>query len=206
MQGQPRQSANSIRRWLTLICFLPLLYGCVTTVATEVAGAALGAAMKSVGLTPPDPNAPRPMLVTLSAGELLNATESGESLSLVVRLYQLRNEAGFSTLPYAKVGNEDSEKAVISEDLVNVRELTLIPGKTYQLEEQVEPGVKVIGVVALFRDPAPNRWKLAFNRETSEETGIAVGFHSCAMTVAEGELTDAGATDATRSLSGIRCF
>lgn len=166
----------------------------------------MGAAMKSVGLTPPDPNAPRPLLVTLSAGELLNATESGESLSLVVRLYQLRNEAGFSTLPYAHIGNEEREKTVIADDLVAVRELTLIPGKTYQLEEQVKPDVKVIGVVALFRDPAPNRWKLAFNRETSEETGISIGFHGCAMTVADGELMNASATDATRTLSGVRCY
>lgn len=189
---------------LGLVCLLQLA-GCVATIGTQVVGAAVGAAMQSAGLTPPDPNQPRPLALTLAAGELLNATASGESLSLVVRLYQLRNDTGFSMLSYSQAGDAAQEAAVFSDDLVAVRELILIPGKVYQLDEPVPADVDVIGVVALFRAPAENRWKLAFDRSASEESGISVGFHGCAMTVGKGDLTSTAATAASRTLGGIRC-
>lgn len=199
-------SLHATFRWALLlsICLIGL-QGCVATVATRMADAAMGAAMESVGIAPPDPNAARPLSVTLAAGELLNATDDGESLALVIKLYQLRNDAGFATLSYAQTTNPGQEKNVLAQDLVAVREITLIPGKTYEFEEKVPAEVKVVGVVAQFRAPAANRWKLAFNRDASEETGIAVGFHACAMTVGKGELVGSSATQANRILGGVRC-
>ncbi|MCO8648854.1 type VI secretion system lipoprotein TssJ, partial [Burkholderia multivorans] len=41
-------------------------------------------------------------------------------------------------------------------------------------------------IVALFRDPALQRWKLTFDPAKSEKSGIIIGLHNCAMTVTGG--------------------
>ena len=57
---------------------------------------------------------------------------------------------------------------------------------------------KSLGIVALFRSPAAQRWKFAFNTEKNEKSGIVIGLHACAMTVTSGTLTTpAGATPLT---------
>jgi len=183
--------------------------GCSTASAVQIAGAAVGAALETAGLkkadTKPNPDAPRPLTLTLAAGPLTNAGATDEPLALVVHVYQLRSETAFSGLSYAQASNEEAERNVLQSDLVDVREVTVIPGKTYRFDEMIPAQVKVIGFAAQFRRPAANRWKLAFNREASEKSGISVGFHACAITSGTGELTNPASTAHSRSLSGIRC-
>ncbi|NMG77535.1 type VI secretion system lipoprotein TssJ [Aromatoleum diolicum] len=183
--------------------------GCSTASAVQIAGAAVGAALETAGLkkadTKSDPDAPRPLNLTLAAGPLTNAGTTGSPLALVVRIYQLRSETAFSGLSYAQASDEEAEREALQNDLVAVREVTVIPGKTYRFDEMIPARVKVIGIAAQFRRPAANRWKLAFNRETSEKSGISVGFHPCAITSGTGELTNPASTANSRSLSGVRC-
>lgn len=183
--------------------------GCSTASAVQIAGAAVGAALETAGLkkvaAKPDPDAPRPLTVTLAAGPLTNAGATNEPLALVVRIYQLRSETAFSGLAYAQASDEEAERNVLQNDLVGVREVTVIPGRTYRFDEMIPAPVKVIGIAAQFRRPAANRWKLAFNREASEKSGISVGVHACAITSGTGELTDPASTAYSRSLSGVRC-
>lgn len=153
----------------------------------------------------PDPDAPRPLAITLSTGPATNATGSGEPLALIVRIYQLRSDTAFARLTYGQANDPDAERDALQNDLVAVREMTLLPGRTYRFEEQVPGRVRVIGVAAQFHNPAPNRWKLAFDREASQTAGIAIGFHACAMTAGTGQLSNPALAASSRSLSGVRC-
>jgi type VI secretion system protein VasD len=200
---------SGIARHVLLIGAAFVLAACSSVTAVHIVGAAVTAAMETAGLKEPagagEDRMYRPLTLTLAAGELLNATTAGESLALVVQIYQLRDGTAFSTLSYAQAVNADNARAVLGEDLVALRELTLRPGETYRFGEPVGSEVRVVGIVALFRAPAPNRWKLAFDREASAGEGIAVGFHACAMTIGTGELANRGATVASRTLGGVHC-
>jgi len=172
------------------------LAGCSSVTAVRVLGAAVTAARETAGLKEPtgvgEDRPYRPLTLTLAGGERLNATAAGEALALVVQVYQLREGSAFATLPYAQAVNAERARAALGEDLVALRELTLLPGRTYRLDEPVRTDVRIVGIVALYRAPAPNRWKLAFDRDASTRDGITVGFHACAMTVGTGELANRG--------------
>ena len=198
----------TVRAALTVIA-LSTAAGCSTVSALQVAGTGASVALEAAGLKKADERpaaeAVHPVALTLSTGAATNATRKGDALALVVRIYQLRSNTAFARLTYAQASTPETERDVLQDDLVTVRELTLLPGKTYRFEEQIPDHVKVIGITAQFHRPAANRWKLAFDREASQETGIAVAFHACAMTAGTGELAQPATTASARSLSGIRC-
>ena len=150
------------------------LSGCMTATAVQVVGTAVNLALESSGLKSSEKDAshaPRALPIRLNAGEVVNATEDGESLALLVRVYQLRHDAAFAQLAYSQAGQTDEEKRVLGEDLVAVRELMLLPGKSVTLDEKLPAEAKVIGVVALFRAPAHERWKMALNTDASASDG-----------------------------------
>ena len=184
------------------------LSGCVTAAAVQVVGTAFNVVRESSGLKSGEKaasNAARELPIRLNAGEVVNATEDGESLALLVRVYQLRHDAAFARLAYFQAGQNEEEARVLGKDLIAVRELTLLPGKSVTLDENVPAEAKVIGVIALFRSPSQERWKMAFNTEASASEGISLGFHACSISLGSGVLTNPIAADAVRSLSGIRC-
>lgn len=197
-----------VRVVLTAILFA-MATGCSTVSALQLAGTVAGVALEAAGLKKADERpaaeAVHPVAMTLSTGPATNATRKGDALALVVRIYQLRSNTAFARLTYAQASTPEAERNMLQDDLVTVRELTLLPGKTYRFEEQVPDHVKVIGITAQFHRPAANRWKLAFDREASQETGIAVAFHACAMTAGAGEFAQPATTASARSLSGVRC-
>lgn len=198
-----------MRTALLSLLTIVALQGCTASSAIQIAGAAAGAAMEAAGLRQPearrDVDAARPLSLTLVAGAGTNAAADGSPLALVVRIYQLRGDSGFARMSYLQASDPDGERSVLQDDLVAVREITLIPGQTYRYDEQVPARVKVIGVVAQFRRPMGNRWKLAFDRNASEKNGITVAFHACAMTAAVGELADPAQSGPLRALTGVRC-
>ena len=90
------------------------------------------------------------------------------------------------------------------EDLVSVRELVLIPGRSYELAVKVAGEPTRSGVTGLFHG-APCRPLEARLRRArrSADSGIVVGAHACALTAGAGTLlTDAGAA----SLAGVQCI
>ena len=136
---------------------------------------------------------------------LINTAPSGEPLSLVVRIYQLRSDRAFGDMAYSAASADDGGKALLKDDLIAVRDVVLIPGKSYDMPQTLPEGGTVIGIVGLFHSPAAGRWKLAFDAAASGEIGITVGAHACALTAGRGALTDASPIETARTLSGVQC-
>ena len=175
-------SPRRIIRLLWIVCCATLLSGCLTGAAVQVVGAAVDIALESSGLKKREPdNGERTVSLRLNTGEVLNSTDDGEPLALLVRIYQLKSDTGFASISYTQFVDNETGKTMLGEDLVSVRELTLLPGKTYSIEEKMPANAKVLGVVALFHSPATARWKYAFDREGSLESGISLGFHACSI-------------------------
>lgn len=175
-------------RYTAILSACVVLAGCAA--AVPMLGSAASALMQATGLTKPDvPDAqkpPRNVALTLYAAPNLNAANDNKPLALVVRLYTLKDPTSFLQAPFDIFTDPDKEKTTLGADLLSVREVTLIPGQRYTVTEKVSREAQGFGIVALFRAPAIQRWKFAFDPAKSEKSGIMIGLHNCAMTVTNG--------------------
>ncbi|RKP51273.1 type VI secretion system lipoprotein TssJ [Trinickia fusca] len=180
-------------RYALALVACALLGGCAA--AVPMVGAAAQTVLQAAGIGKPDvPDAqkpPRDIALTLAAAPNLNAANDNHPLALVVRLYVLKDPTSFQQAPFDAFTDPDKEKGALGADLIGVREVTLIPGQRYQMTEKVSREAQAFGIVALFRDPALQRWKFAFDPAKSEKSGIMVGLHNCAMTVTSGTVIPA---------------
>lgn len=206
--------ARAILLWIS--CTLLLTVGGCS--ATKVADEALGEATKSLlektGLkkpeikTPEVPQAealrlPRTVALRVHAGAELNHDTQRQPLSLVVRLYKLKSASAFQQAPYETFVDSAREKQALGDDLVESRELMLVPGQKLEVKEKVPREAAFLGVVALFHSPAPQRWKLVFDAQAAEKTGLVLGAHGCSLTVPHG--TPVGAQVDLALVGAVRC-
>ncbi len=130
--------------------------------------------------------APRQVALHLQAAQRLNVSAAGQSLALIVRIYKLRQNNTFENAPFAAFLDPGSEKQLLGTDLLEVREVTMVPGRQLDLDEKVSREAGYIGVVALFRAPAPQGWRAAFRSADAERSGVTVGLLACALSVGGG--------------------
>jgi type VI secretion system protein VasD len=174
-----------------------LLAGCAGGAKPLPAGLLEAAGVRK---PPPLPEAqlpPRNVALRLHAARRLNVDARGQSLALLVRVYKLRQRTAFEQAPYSAFLSPQSEREALGADLLEVRELTLVPGQQLELNEKLSREAAWVGVVALFHSPQPQGWRLAISAPEAEQAGVTVGLHACAMS--------ASATGAVKPLSLVRC-
>lgn len=184
---------------------LAALFTCLSLTACETAhklGEGLGnmgdKALETIGFKKPElpatPELPesakpaRQLKLRMAASDSLNVDATGQSLSLVVKLYKLRSPTAFLNAPYDTFGNPTKEKEVLGDEMIESRELVLLPGQQQLVNERWAREATHVGVVALFRAPAAQRWRYAFELETFQlNSGVVIGAHACGLSVAAGE-------------------
>lgn len=110
------------------------------------------------------------VVLTVDGGKELNLDESGQPLSVVVRMYQLTSLERFVSVDPERLWEapEDSLGAT----LLDVRELTLLPGMGQIERWPMVAKAQYIGVAAFFRSGADTRWKVAFGADSFRKDGI----------------------------------
>lgn len=151
----------------------------------------------------PRMSAQRQVALRIHAGQVLNTDSSGRSLAIVVRIYGLRGTSQFSQATYAMFAAGTSEKPFTNGDVVSSKEVVLVPGQKYEMLEGLPQEATHLAVVALFRAPDSRRWRFVFDAKAAARTGITLGVHGCAMSVAVGEPVGVQ-SDALR-LAGVTC-
>jgi len=152
----------------------------------------------------PVQNGPQRVGLRLHAGQVLNLSEQGQSLSVVVRLFKLRERAAFEQAPYAAFQkNQAGHYLELSTDILESRELVLTPGQKYEVVETLGPDVHYFAVVILFRLPAEQRWRFIFDAKAAAVTGLTLGLHGCAASVAAGQPLDTPIE--MMRVAGVRC-
>lgn len=149
------------------------------------------------------PSSQRQVALRIHAGQVLNTDASGRSLSLVVRIYKLRGTTQFMQTTYAMFAASNAEHPVDGDDVVSVKEVVLVPGQKYEVLEPLPREATHLAVVSLFRSPDSLRWRFVFDAKSAAKTGITLGAHGCAMSVAIGD-AESVSPDALR-LAGVRC-
>jgi type VI secretion system protein VasD len=110
---------------------------------------------------PPEACVPPRPRVTVAASGQVNAGADGRGLPVQVRLYQLKSGAKLTNAFFEEVWNEDAK--TLAEDLLGKRELTVFPGKSQVLELEQLPDSRVLGAVALFREPRGKDWFVTYD-------------------------------------------
>lgn len=89
----------------------------------------------------------------------LNQDDSGASLPVMVRVYQLRGREKFQQATFKTLWKNDKE--ALEGDLVERRDMTVHPNTeaVLDLELDIRQGAAFVGVMALFRKPDADGWK-----------------------------------------------
>lgn len=157
-----------------------------------------------VDLTQVKPPSLLRIVIRLHAGELLNTDANGKSLPVVAKIYEMKDKVAFMQVSGAVFeGDRKNLPSALAEDVLAVREVVLTPGRPYEITETVPEGTRYLGVVALFRAPAEGRWRHVFEARAAADSGLTLGVHACALSVASGQALDV-APELTR-LAGVRC-
>ncbi|HLO63653.1 MAG TPA: type VI secretion system lipoprotein TssJ [Azonexus sp.] len=196
-------------RKLAIAMTIPVAVGgCAQASALQLAGSAVGALLEATGVTKKevDPSKiSRDMSIRIFAGDQLNLASSGKPLSLVTKLYVLRANEKFKAMTYPQITSAEAEKEALGEELVSVREIVLLPGKSYDINLKVPGDATTIGIVGMFRLPYQGRWKLAFDNKLSFDNGITIGAHACSFNASKGSLVAEISPETVRSLVGVQC-
>lgn len=198
-----------VLRWVVVSLVWMTLAGCA---ANELAAHVAKASLALVGMSPSgnptvtDGSAPSgggKLVLRIAAGKQLNTDPGGRSLSVVVRVYKLKDVGAFLMAPYDAFRTTRSEREAFGSDVIDEREFVLMPGHKSETVEAVPSTVAYVGVVALLRTPAPNRWRVAFDARGAERTGIVLGVLDCALIVANGD--PVGDSSQELRMVGMRC-
>jgi type VI secretion system protein VasD len=112
-------------------------------------------------------NGVKDVRVTLLPTERLNPDESGAPLSVIVRVYQLKNRDKFDRADFRALWKNDEK--VLEGDMLDRKEITVYPEKKTSVELQVDQkkGVQFLGVMALFRKPEGELWREVTSSDVS---------------------------------------
>jgi type VI secretion system protein VasD len=98
-----------------------------------------------------------------------NTNGTGQSLSTVVRIYQLKTPQAFDQLDYAQLQTNDAE--ALKADLLGSTDLVLRPNANASISEPMSDDAEYVGIVAFFRDDGRDaRWKLVLPKKQWKKT------------------------------------
>lgn len=139
----------------------------------------------------------------LAASDALNLNAQGQPVALLTRIYKLKSADAFLKAPYEVFGDNTKEKELFGEDLIDSRDLQLLPGQHYERTDKAPRTANFVGIVALYRAPSPSHWRFAFKADWAEVTGLTLGLHACAMQVQKGR--PIGESVRTFQSTGVPC-
>jgi len=103
------------------------------------------------------PKEPVKVNMVLNAATNVNPDAGGQPLSVVVRIYQLKDKGRIEAADYNAIWKSDRE--TLSDDLLERQERVVQPGTQEMLEIQANPMANYLAAVALFRNPSGDTWR-----------------------------------------------
>lgn len=91
--------------------------------------------------------------------QVLNRDTNGKSLSVVVRIYQLKDANEFSKLTFDTLAAGYPESDLLGPSLLSKSDVILVPGGSYTSSEKLLDDTRFIGIVGMFRNPDPHHWR-----------------------------------------------
>ncbi|WP_241021084.1 type VI secretion system lipoprotein TssJ [Burkholderia sp. Ac-20344] len=108
------------------------------------------------------------MNLVIESRSALNENEQGQSLPVVMRVYQLKDAKVFENAAYVQLLDDD--KALLSADLLGSQEATLAPGATVRLSAPLTDDAQIVGIAGFFRDNGGAEWQLTIPKSQWKKT------------------------------------
>jgi type VI secretion system protein VasD len=96
--------------------------------------------------------------MTVLAQSDVNPDASGRPSPVVVRVYQLQQDAKFANAEFFALF--DDEQQTLGADLLARDEITLAPGERKEVQVEVKGEAKFLGAVAAYRDIRNSQWRV----------------------------------------------
>lgn len=97
------------------------------------------------------------VVYSLNATAQLNPDSSGRPSPVVLRLYELRSSGSFESAEFFALYSNEAK--TLGQSLISRKEMQIGPGEKREFIEKLQPGTRVIGVVAAFRNLSSNQWR-----------------------------------------------
>ena len=109
------------------------------------------------------------MNLDLISRAALNPNGGGQSLSTVVRIYQLKDAKTFDTLDYAQLQSSDLQE--LKADLLATKDVVLRPNTSASVSEPMNEDAAFVGVVVFFRSAGKDStWKITIPKKQWKKT------------------------------------
>ena len=132
-----------------------LMLGGCSSPALTIANIALEASGLKKPELPESQKPPRKVTMSIAAGKNLNADGRNRPLSVVMRIYKLKETTGFYQSSFDAFVTPGRDKTQLGDDLVESREITLIPDQQYTWTEMVPRTANAGAVVVLMQSLDP---------------------------------------------------
>ena len=123
--------------------------------------------------------APKTVQINGEADSVLNRDERGNSLSVAVRIYQLKGPEEFSRLTFDMLANSAPEADVINADLLDRSEAIMVPGGKFSNAITIRDDAKYVGLLAFFRQPDPYYWRILVEADKVRHDGLVFLVKDC---------------------------
>jgi type VI secretion system protein VasD len=109
------------------------------------------------------------MNLDLISRSSLNTSGAGQSLSTVLRVYQLKTPQAFEQLDYAQLQGNDID--ALKPDLLSTTDIVLRPNANASISEPMNDDAEYVAIVAFFRDDGrDSNWKLVVPKKQWKKT------------------------------------
>lgn len=97
------------------------------------------------------------IVTTVIAADKLNPNSMGENTPVQVKIFYMTSDAEFQNHDFFTLFEKG--KDVIGQNLLDMKEAFIAPGKTMKVMATVDPTVEFVGIIAGFRDVTKGTWK-----------------------------------------------
>lgn len=128
---------------------------------------------------------PRAVQIDTLAAPAINRDVDGEPLSMVVRLYQLKDRSAFDLLTFDAAARAADDRELFGDQLVSRRELLLVPGGSRTEVETLAPETRYVGIAGFFREPDSQHWRFLVEAQAIRAKGLRFRVDDCHLTLLE---------------------
>ncbi len=98
--------------------------------------------------------------VGMSANANLNLDPHSQPLPVVVRIYQLADDRAFLEASFAELWKKDM--IMLGDSLLTRTEVVVYPSTQDRIEFERHDQARFVAAAAIFRNPAPDRWRAVY--------------------------------------------
>jgi type VI secretion system protein VasD len=141
-------------RFLSLLCLVALLSGCSSITSVTA---------------------------TLHANKQVNPDLNGRPSPIAVRVYELKSLSVFNSADFFNLFEQDV--ALLGDEMLMRDELHFQPGETKEINRDLQPDTRYIGVIGAYRDIEDATWRRSIEVEPEEENDLSIYFGELGITI-----------------------